>query len=138
MKKIVVNLFLSLFLIVEVSAQSRGAEKIYEKVNDAIVRIYTYHEDNSMHGQGSGVILKDKGWIISNYHLLGDASYIYAEHNGVYIKLDSILATDEKKDILILKLATNKEDKQFNSIPRLKTGNSDNLKVGQRIYAIGK
>ncbi len=135
MKKLILYIFL--FSIIEVAAQSRGPEKIYEKVNDAVVRIYTYHDDNSMHGQGSGVILKDKGWIISNYHLLGDASYIYAEHNGVYIKLDSILATDEKKDILILKLASDKDSKQFKTIPRLRVGNSDNLKVGQRIYAIG-
>ncbi|MBL0341183.1 MAG: serine protease [Bacteroidetes bacterium] len=113
MKKFILFIFLFVFSIIEVWAQSHGAEKIYEKVNDAVVRIYTYHEDNSMHGQGSGVIIKDKGWIVSNFHILGDATFIYAEHNGVFIKLDSILATDEKKDILILSLF---KDEKINSL----------------------
>lgn len=71
--------------------KNKSAEKIYRQLNDAVVRIYTHHDDNSMDGQASGVILRDKGWVVTNYHVLGDASIIYAEHNGTAHRLDSIL-----------------------------------------------
>lgn len=129
-------LILSLLPLI-LPAQIKSAETIYEQINDAIVRIYTYHDDNSMHGQGSGIILQNQGIIVTNHHLLGDASVIYAEHNGVFIKLDSILAMDSQKDILILTFDKAETMARFKSIPKIKIGNSDNLKVGQRIYTIG-
>ena len=121
MKKFTLILFVHLILNVSLFAQGKSAEKIYRQTNDAIVRIYTHHDDNSVHGQGSGVIIKEKGWIVTNYHVLGDASIIYAEHNGKYIQLDSILAMDPKKDILILQL----KDYKNNDEPGLLRDESD-------------
>lgn len=116
---------------------AQDAEKVYEKVNDAVVRIYTYHNDNTSHGQGSGVIIKDKGWVITNYHNLGDAEIIRAEHKGQHITLDSIIAMDADKDVLILQLNKDFLNKYSSTIPSLKLGDSKKLKVGQKIYAIG-
>ncbi|MBK7311456.1 MAG: trypsin-like peptidase domain-containing protein [Sphingobacteriaceae bacterium] len=116
---------------------AQDAEKVYEKVNDAVVRIFTYHNDHTSHGQGSGVIIKDKGWVITNYHVLGDAEIIHAEHKGQHIKLDSIIAMDADKDVLILQLNKEFLDKFAKTIPTIKLGDSKKLKVGQKIYAIG-
>ena len=137
MKKIIFAVAI-LFLLPHSSfAQGKSAEKIYRQLNDAVVRIYTHHNDNSMHGQASGVILKEKGWIVTNYHVLGDASVIYAEHNGQYIQLDSIVAMDPKKDILILQLKNSKNKEAYKSIPNIRIADSDQLRVGQKIFAIG-
>jgi len=116
---------------------AQNAEKVYEKVNDAVVRIFTYHNDYTLHGQGSGVIIKDKGWVITNYHVLGDAEIIHAKHNGQHIKLDSIIAMDAEKDVLILQLNKDFLNKFGKTIPNLKLGDGKKLKVGQKIYAIG-
>ena len=135
--KILFNLALIFLPFFSLKAQSGNAVKIYEHSTDAIVRIFTYHEDGSMHGQGSGVIIKKYGCVLTNYHVLGDATRIVAEHQGKYISLDSIIAIDPQKDILILQLATPLNSKEYIEIPNIRLGNSDKLKIGQRIYAIG-
>jgi len=137
MKKFIFAAAILFLLPLASFAQGKSAEKIYRQLNDAVVRIYTHHNDNSMHGQASGVILKEKGWIVTNYHVLGDASVIYAEHNGQYIQLDSIVAMDPKKDILILQLKNSKNKEAYKSIPNIRIADSDQLRVGQKIFAIG-
>lgn len=136
MDKFLVYIF-TFILNISVFSQVENAETIYEKYNDAVVRIFTYHDDGTMHGQGSGVIVKTNGWIITNYHLLGDATTIFAEHKGQFVKLDSVIAIEPNKDIMLLQLAEDVKSKEYRSIPNIKLGNSDKLKVGQRIYAIG-
>lgn len=136
MKKIVSFIFICL-LTYQTFSQEDNAERIYEQLNDAVVRIFTYHDDGTMHGQGSGVIIKKNGWIVTNYHVLGDATSIFAEHKGKFIKLDSVIVIDPNKDIMILQLAKDIDSKDYKAIPDIKLGDSDKLKVGQRVYAIG-
>ena len=133
----IVIFFLTCIINITIWAQNKSAEVIYKKTNGAIVRIYTYYDDNTPFSQGSGVILKNEGWIVTNYHVLGDATILYAEHNGKLFKMDSVLAVDKIKDVLVLQLSKQENDKEFKSIPNLKIGNSDRLKVGQKVYAIG-
>ena len=130
-------LFLLLLFASKIVAQEGNAEKIYRNATDAVVKIFTYHDDGTMHGQGSGVIIKQYGWIVTNYHNLGDATSIFAEHKGKSIKLDSVIAMDPIKDIMILQLSKDIGSKEYSEIPSIKLVNSDNLRVGQRIYAIG-
>jgi len=137
MKKSISLITSFILLYSALNAQNKSAEKIYRQLNDAVVRIYTHHDDNSMHGQASGVILRDKGWVVTNYHVLGDASIIYAEHNGTYIQLDSIVAMDPKRDILILQLKKSNDNNNYKNIPNIRIADSDLLKVGQKIFAIG-
>ena len=118
-------------------AQEGNAEKIYRNATDAVVKIFTYHDDGSMHGQGSGVIIKQHGWIVTNFHNLGDATSIFAEHKGKSIKLDSVIAMDPIKDIMILQLSKDITSNEYNAIPSIKLIDSNKLRVGQRIYAIG-
>jgi len=116
---------------------AQNAEKIYLRTNDAVVRIFTYNSDKTLHAQGSGVILKKKGWIITNYHVMGDATTLVAEHNGKKIIPDSVIAFDEKKDILIMKLPYFDDQKAFKNIPDLAIEKSVQLRVGQKVFAIG-
>jgi S1-C subfamily serine protease/Flp pilus assembly protein TadD len=125
------------FFCFAMSKAQPSAEKVFENVSDAVVRIFTYHHDYTSRGQGSGVIIKDKGWVITNYHVLGDAEIIHARHNGQNIHLDSIIAMDAEKDVLILQLNKEFLKKYDKTIPSIKIGNSKKLKVGQKVYAIG-
>ena len=117
-----------LFLLSENhSGQTLSAEQIYEKVKDAIVVIYAYDYNDELTKQGSGVVLTDKGYVITNYHVLSGCERLEIMHSDEIIPYDDIIGIDVEKDILILKI----EEKKF---PSIKVGNVKALKVGQRIY----
>ena len=111
-------------------AQTLDAEQIYKKVNDAVVTVYAYDSEQKILSQGSGVVLNDKGWIVTNYHVYNGADRLIVKHNEKIIEYSQIIGVDADKDILILKIADH-------TFPYVTIGNSDSLNVGQRIYAIG-
>ena len=106
-----------------------NAEKIYESVDNSIVVIIAYDSKGNMF-QGSGVVLDKNGHIATNHHVCKDADRIEIKHYSKEVKDVTIIKYDELKDILILK----SPDVNFTPITH---GNSNNLKAGQRIYAIG-
>jgi tetratricopeptide (TPR) repeat protein len=133
MKKKIILLFAILYLISfqKISlSQDLTPEQIYEKVNDCIVVILSYDFDGKFSKQGSGVVISDKGWVVTNYHVFAECEKMEIKHNENLIKYTDIIGVDVEKDILILKI----NDNTFHSI---NIGKSDNLKVGQRVYTIG-
>lgn len=73
----------SLNLIVlsnKIYSQSLSAEKIYEKVKDAVVVIYAYDDSDELASQGSGVVLNDKGYVVTNYHVLSGCERLEIIH----------------------------------------------------------
>lgn len=124
------SLFVFCISLNTVLAQELNAEQIYAKINDAVVTIYTFDAAGKILSQGSGVVLNEKGWIVTNYHVYAGAEKLVVKHKERKIEYSSIIGLDVEKDILILKIA----DHTFPPIP---VGNSDLLKVGQKIYAIG-
>jgi tetratricopeptide (TPR) repeat protein len=111
-------------------SQNLSAEKIYKKVADAVVVINGYDSKNKLLSQGSGVILNDKGFVVTNYHILANCERFEILHDKKNVNYDDIIGIDVVKDILILKII----NKKFSSI---KIGNSKTLDIGQKIYAIG-
>ncbi len=134
------NRFLTLILVFATffsNAQVNLAEKIYEKVNDAVVRIYSYSPGNKIQGQGSGVILKSKGWIITNAHVAATGNFLYAEHHGNFIELDSFIVKDIQSDIMVIRIKKIAGTDYLKGIPDITVFDSDKIKTGQRIYTIG-
>lgn len=119
------------------SAQVHLAEKVYKNANDAVVRIYTSGRNNKLVGQGSGVILKSKRWIVTNAHVAGTGNYLFAEHQGTLFELDSIIVKDTEADILVIRIREMDGTDALEDIPDLKVFDSDKVKTGQRIYTIG-
>ena len=111
-------------------SQSLSAEQIYNKVSDAVVVVHAYDYNDELTKQGSGVVLNDKGYIVTNYHVLSGNERLEILHGKEIIPYVDIIGIDVEKDILILKI----EAKKF---PAVKIGNSKSLKIGQRVYAIG-
>lgn len=127
------NLFLFFAILIfsiNIYSQNLSAEKIYKKVSDAVVVVHAYDEKNRLSQQGSGVVINDKGYIVTNYHVLAGYDRLEILHNKKTVPYVDIIGIDVEKDILILKI----EEKKF---PSIKIGNSKNLSIGQRIYAIG-
>ena len=114
----------SLFAQAELSA-----DKIYEKVDNSIVVVIAYDKDGTSY-QGSGVVIDKKGYVVTNHHVCKDASRIELKHYNKEFKNVEIYLSDEKKDILVLKV-------QDNTLNPITLGTSNDLKAGQRIYAVG-
>jgi len=79
---------------------------------------------------GSGFIMSDDGYIITNNHVVKDADEIIVRLNDRREFVAEVIGTDERSDIAVLKI----DGKQ---LPILKMGDSSKLKVGEWVLAIG-
>ena len=83
---------------------------------------------------GSGFLISEDGYLITNYHVIKDASDIVIKMtNKTEFKNDEIkiIGTDQRTDIALLKIETN------DRFPYLKFGDSDKVKVGDWAMAVG-
>jgi len=81
-------------------------------------------------GFGSGVIISKDGYIITNNHVIEKADEIEVTLNDNSKYTAKLVGTDPQTDIALLKI----EGTDFPNIP---FGNSDNLKVGEWVLAVG-
>ncbi len=92
--------------------------------------IFSKSDENSL-GIGTGVIVSNNGYILSNTHVTGEkysTCYITLE-NGLYYT-GTVMWSDTDLDLSITKI--NAKD-----LPYAKLGDSDNIKIGETVYAIG-
>lgn len=81
-------------------------------------------------GLGSGFIISDDGYILTNDHVVGNASKIVVSMtNGEHVDAE-IVGKDSFSDITLLKI--NKSN-----LPFLKFGNSDDVIIGEWVVALG-
>lgn len=81
-------------------------------------------------GYGSGVIISKDGYIVTNNHVIDKATEIEVTMNDNSKYSAKLVGADPTTDIALLKI----EGKEFPYIP---FGNSDNLKVGEWVLAVG-
>ncbi|NBR14276.1 MAG: Do family serine endopeptidase, partial [Crocinitomicaceae bacterium] len=81
-------------------------------------------------GAGSGVIVSSEGYIVTNNHVVQDASEIEVILNDNSKYTAKIVGADPSTDIAVLKI----EGTGFQPIP---LGNSDDLKIGEWVLAVG-
>ncbi len=85
---------------------------------------------NNENGIGSGVIFSNEGYIVTNLHILNSQNINVKLYNGKNYPA-SIIGIDKNADIAVLKISTDDELRPIN------IADSDNLKVGDRVLAIG-
>ncbi len=120
-------------------------EAIAEKVTPSVVGIRTtaavtnfFFGESESTGEGSGIIYTKDGYIITNYHVIAEAV-----ESSLSSKIEVFLSTDLTKshqasvvgynityDLAVIKI-------NANNLPAVELGNSDSLKVGQFVAAIG-
>jgi Do/DeqQ family serine protease len=81
-------------------------------------------------GLGSGVIIRPDGYIVTNNHVIANADVIEVtlENNQVYKA--SLVGTDPATDIALIKI-------EAENLPAVPMGNSDDLRLGEWVLAIG-
>ncbi len=81
-------------------------------------------------GQGSGFIIDKEGHILTNYHVIADARQVEVTlHNRKKLRA-TVIGTDRSHDLAIIQI------KDIALSPMV-LGDSRNLQVGQKVYAIG-
>ncbi|MCK5646156.1 MAG: trypsin-like peptidase domain-containing protein [Anaerolineales bacterium] len=109
-------------------------EDLYDQVGPGVVSVQVFTERNGMVGQGagSGFILDNEGHIITNNHVVEDASLVSVIFfNGIEVRAE-IVGTDVDSDLAVLKV-----DGLIDEVHPLPLGNSDNIDVGEWVIAIG-
>jgi S1-C subfamily serine protease len=81
-------------------------------------------------GQGSGFVIDKEGHILTNYHVIADARQVEVTlHNRKKYKA-TIVGTDKSHDLAIVQI-------KAPDLQPMTLGDSANLQVGQKVYAIG-
>lgn len=83
-------------------------------------------------GTGSGFIWDDKGHIITNYHVVRDASAARIRLNDNREYSADLIGASPDHDIAVLRINVN-----FELPPDVSIGSSKDLQVGQKVFAIG-
>jgi len=81
-------------------------------------------------GFGSGVIISTEGYIVTNNHVIAGADEIEVTTNDDQVLKATIIGSDDVTDVALLKV----EGKDFHTLP---FGDSDQLKVGEWVLAVG-
>lgn len=81
-------------------------------------------------GTGSGVIISDNGYIVTNYHVVEDASEVTVILNDKREYTARVVGSDPNTDLAVLKV-------EAEDLPVLRFGNSDDVAVGQWVLAVG-
>ncbi|MDR0719925.1 MAG: trypsin-like peptidase domain-containing protein, partial [Treponema sp.] len=114
---------------------------IYEQLNQGVVNITTetvainwFLEPVPQEGgSGSGSIIDTRGYVLTNNHVIKNATKVYVNLADGSQHESTVVGTDPENDIAVLKFNPPK-DMELRTIP---FGSSDNLKVGQKVLAIG-
>ena len=81
-------------------------------------------------GLGSGVVMTEDGYILSNNHVVENADEIKVAFTDGREYPAKVIGKDPKTDIAVLKI-------DANDLPRIEIANSENLEVGDVVLAIG-
>lgn len=81
---------------------------------------------------GSGFVLSEEGYILTNHHVIKDADEIIVRFSDRTEITAELLGSDERSDVALLKV-----DPAGLDLKSVKLGDSENLKVGEWVLAIG-
>ena len=96
--------------------------------------------------RGAGVVLSDKGLLLTNYHVIepvlgaqlssveAGAGWLTARYANGRARAAKVVATDVDEDLAILQLERDRDDERFAKAP---IGRSQDLRLGEQVFAIG-
>ena len=112
--------------------------KAVEKISKSVVNIASVRMIHDqlfrvfpMQGVGSGVIINDDGYVLTNYHVIDDADRLRVTLSDGRVFNGKVVGVDPPTDLAVIKIETKEE------IPVVKLGDSSKLKVGQIVLAVG-
>ena len=87
-------------------------------------------KEHKQSGLGSGVIVDKDGYILTNNHVIRDADEIKVKLSDKREFKGKVIGSDPKTDLAVIKIDSN-------HLPVVKVGDSEKLKVGETVIAVG-
>lgn len=142
LKKILIILFSITVLATNafsITEDEKNNIRVYEMVADGVVNITSiaiqldfFFNPFPTRGSGSGSIIDTKGHILTNHHVVADAQKLEVTLADGSKWPAKLIGSDPDNDLAIIKINAPKE--KLKVIPM---GDSRNLKIGQKVLAIG-
>jgi len=105
--------------------------QIFDENADAVFTIYTSFDDSYYESMGSGFFVSESGIAVTNHHVIVGWPYAFIRtHSGVEFDILGYYSYDADNDLAIIQV-------DGNSFPYVTIGDSENLRIGDRVYAIG-
>ena len=104
-----------------------------EKALSSVVNIFISNRgiNRARNAVGSGVIFSKEGHIVTNTHILTNASSVFVEFNDGEITEAILIGADKYSDIAVLKISG------FDDLSPIDSAESSNIRVGDEVLAIG-
>ena len=134
------NIEKTIYTVEDIKERNKTVAEMIEEVNSTVVGISKlknagstiFLEDGtSKMGLGTGVIVSENGYILTNEHVSG------SKYSNCYVTLSTgktyngnVVWSDSNLDLAIVKI-------NVKNLTYAKLGNSDNINVGEAVYAIG-
>lgn len=114
---------------------SRGRDEFFEfffgRPDRGRERDQPKYQEYTPQGSGSGVIISPDGYIVTNNHVIDKANEVTVVLNDKTVLPAEIVGTDKTTDVALLKVDYEQK------LPALGFGNSDNLRIGEWVLAVG-
>jgi serine protease Do len=107
-----------------------------EKVSESIVSVNSMRLERRrfglvpLEGQGSGIVLDKNGLIVTNNHVIDDATRVQVSLKDGRTFVGEVVGSDEATDVAVVRV-------DARDLPAAELGDSESLKVGQFVLAIG-
>jgi len=88
-------------------------------------------EPQNRFGLGSGVVVSPEGYILTNFHVVDGADEIEVASNDGHKYKATVVGSDPESDLAVLRIPAD------HKLPVIAFGNSDSLRVGDTVLAIG-
>ncbi len=114
---------------------STAFQLVAQRIRPSVVSIVAEHRENGRRdhtasGQGSGVIMSVDGYVITNAHVVGEATIVEVTLDDRRTFQASVAGRDVRSDLAVLKINAD------NLLPA-EWGDSDKLQVGSMVWAVG-
>jgi S1-C subfamily serine protease len=83
-------------------------------------------------GSGSGIIIDDRGYVLTNHHVIMEAQSVQVTLSDGSSYPAKLVGSDPDSDLAVIKIAAPKS-----KLKSIRLGDSDKLRVGQKVLAIG-
>jgi S1-C subfamily serine protease len=108
------------------------AEQIYKRDAPGVVQVTATNTAQGSESLGSGFVIDKAGHIVTNYHVVHGATKVLVSFSGKDQLASVVVGLDPSTDIAVLKI-----EAHASALSPLELGNSDVVRVGDTVYAIG-
>ncbi len=120
--------------VVHIRSQFLRKSSIYDDFFGSLREYFGYthpgNRDYPISGWGSGVLISGDGYIVTNNHVVQDAEFVEVTLNDKRTFEAEIIGTDPSTDLAVIRI-------KAESLHYIDYGNSDEVKVGEWVLAVG-